>query len=408
MKSASMNDPVFAPGVGTPIIRDADSQNLNDVTLSKQSVTSTSGLVVLASNAATRRYWHADTRAGVVVTPPPPARPRYSHDFTGDGAPDVVAARTDGALILYPGNGKGGFASSYPEIGAGWQTRDMISHAQDFDRSGSADIIARDPYNGNLWLYKGNGSGGFSGQYVNGSGWNVFSKIIAPGDFNGDGNPDLITVRPNGVMNLYPGNGKGGFGSSYPQIGAGWQTRDQIISVGDWDGDGRNDLVAREPSNGNLWLYSGNGTGGFASQRIIGSGWGIFSALVGPGDFNGDKAQRHPGPTHQREPYLYPGNGKGGFGSSLPADRLGVGIAEDRQRGNSLTAFSGTTNSQFRLRARTPEDRHSASRGFRGRHRPAGFYRSPGVGFAASFWVEAATPAGRSHLTLMPVADAQE
>jgi hypothetical protein len=194
----------------------------------------------------------------------------------------------------------------------------MIRHAQDFDRNGTRDVIARDPGTGNLWLYTGNGSGGFSGQYVNGSGWNVFSEIVAPGDFNGDGNPDLLAVRPNGAMNIYPGNGAGGFGTSYPQIGAGWNTRDQIISVGDWDGDGRNDLVARERANGNLWLYSGNGAGGFSSQRVIGSGWGIFTALVGPGDWNGDGDNDIIARRSNGDLYLYPGDGRGGFINNYP------------------------------------------------------------------------------------------
>ena len=122
----------------------------------------------------------------------------------------------------------------------------------------------------------------------------------------------------------YPGNGAGGFGSSYPQIGSGWQTRDQI-SVGDWDGDGRHDLVAREPANGNLWLYSGNGAGGFAGQRIIGSGWGAFTALVGPGDFSGDGPHDILARRSNGDLFLYPGNGRGGFGSSYP--QIGAGWA---------------------------------------------------------------------------------
>ncbi len=88
----------------------------------------------------------------------------YSHNFTADSAPDVVAARSDGALILYPGNRRGGFQSTYPRIGSGWQARDIILHAQDFDRTGSRDIMARDPADGNLWFYRGNGSGGISAQ----------------------------------------------------------------------------------------------------------------------------------------------------------------------------------------------------------------------------------------------------
>ncbi|MFP5372029.1 MAG: FG-GAP repeat domain-containing protein, partial [Actinomycetes bacterium] len=134
--------------------------------------------------------------------PAPSGGLRYSHDFSVDDVPDVIAARPDGALMMYPGNGRGGFLGFYPQIGGGFNTRDMIRHAQDFDRSGTRDLIARDPANGDLWLYRGNGSGGFSGQYVNGTGWNVFSEIVAPGDFDGDGNPDLVTVRINGDMNL--------------------------------------------------------------------------------------------------------------------------------------------------------------------------------------------------------------
>jgi hypothetical protein len=47
----------FPLGRGTPVIRDA---NLNNVTSSNQSVTDATGLVVMASNDVTKRYWHAD------------------------------------------------------------------------------------------------------------------------------------------------------------------------------------------------------------------------------------------------------------------------------------------------------------------------------------------------------------
>jgi PKD repeat protein len=59
-KVAPMSNPVFAPGRGTPIIRDAASANMNNPTSTKQSVNSSTGLVVLAGNTSTKRYWHAD------------------------------------------------------------------------------------------------------------------------------------------------------------------------------------------------------------------------------------------------------------------------------------------------------------------------------------------------------------
>jgi PKD repeat protein len=71
-KTSPMDQPAFASGRGTPVIRDAASANMNDVTSSKQSVTAASGVVVLASNQATRRYWHADLSA---AAPPQVAAP---------------------------------------------------------------------------------------------------------------------------------------------------------------------------------------------------------------------------------------------------------------------------------------------------------------------------------------------
>jgi PKD repeat protein len=59
-KTAPLDKPVFPAGRGMPVIRDVASPNMNNVTSTKQSVNSTSGLVVLASNHTTKQYWHAD------------------------------------------------------------------------------------------------------------------------------------------------------------------------------------------------------------------------------------------------------------------------------------------------------------------------------------------------------------
>ncbi|WP_446219651.1 PKD domain-containing protein [Micromonospora sp. IBHARD004] len=64
-KVAPIDNPVFSPGRGTPVIRDAASANMNNPTSSKQSVNSRTGLVVLASNMSTARYWHADLALAV-------------------------------------------------------------------------------------------------------------------------------------------------------------------------------------------------------------------------------------------------------------------------------------------------------------------------------------------------------
>jgi hypothetical protein len=65
-KTSPMANISFPLGRGTPVIRDAASPNLNNATSSKQSVTTATGLVVLASNDVTKRYWHADISLGAV------------------------------------------------------------------------------------------------------------------------------------------------------------------------------------------------------------------------------------------------------------------------------------------------------------------------------------------------------
>ncbi|MFG3299250.1 hypothetical protein [Micromonospora chersina] len=64
MKSSPMDSIAFPDGRGTPVIRDALSPNMNNVTTTKQSVTGATGMVVMASNDATQRYWHADLQLG--------------------------------------------------------------------------------------------------------------------------------------------------------------------------------------------------------------------------------------------------------------------------------------------------------------------------------------------------------
>jgi PKD repeat protein len=65
-KTSPISSISFPLGRGTPVIRDAASANLNNVTATKQNVTSATGLIVLASNDVTKRYWHADIPLGAV------------------------------------------------------------------------------------------------------------------------------------------------------------------------------------------------------------------------------------------------------------------------------------------------------------------------------------------------------
>lgn len=58
VKSSPMSSISFPTGKGTPFIEDAASAGMNNATSTKQNLTGTMGLVVLATNELTKRYWH--------------------------------------------------------------------------------------------------------------------------------------------------------------------------------------------------------------------------------------------------------------------------------------------------------------------------------------------------------------
>jgi len=57
---------------------------------------------------------------------------------------------------------------------------------------------------------------------------------------------------------------------------------DTIFSSGDFDGDGHPDVLARNSSTHDLYLYQGNGTGAFkAGTGIdISNNWSAFDRLI--------------------------------------------------------------------------------------------------------------------------------
>ncbi|WP_307275016.1 GH25 family lysozyme [Arthrobacter sp. W4I7] len=149
-------------------------------------------------------------------------------------------------------------------------------------------------------------------------------RTVAPGDFNGDGNADLIQRRPDGELWFYPGDGSGRYLAGR-KIGSGWQLYDRVLGVGDYNGDGKNDLIARK-LDGSLWFYAGTGAvtpsnEGYSMAVKIGDyGWNAFTSILGVRDFDGDKKPDLLASTPDGKLYLYSGTGTGKTGSGRQID----------------------------------------------------------------------------------------
>jgi hypothetical protein len=243
-------------------------------------------------------------------------------DLDSNALPDLLTVDPSGVLYRYDGNGTGGFTGRVI-MGRGWQARDLITMVGDWDGTGMAqDVVARDGL-GNLWLYTGAGrSAAFTGWRIIGRGWSGMSGLFSPGDWNGDGNSDLLARRrSDNTLWLYPGNGSGGF-LTPRQIGAGWGSMSSFEATGDFDLNGTADFITRR-TDGALLLYRGDGHGGFAAGgQVIGTGWHIFSSITGVGDWDGDGAPDLLARRTDGTMWLYPGTGDGGF---LVARKVGTG-----------------------------------------------------------------------------------
>jgi hypothetical protein len=247
-------------------------------------------------------------------------------DFNDDGFADIIARDAAGLLWMYPGTSSGSLGQRI-QIGAGWQGMSIIA-AGDFTHTAEFDLIAKDS-SGGLWLYPESASNTFGTRVQIGSGWSGFTlagdgssiaAILPPipatlsggvGDFNGDGNTDVVVRDGNGTLFLYPGNGGTGFlpRIQLSAVGA-WSGMTAIVAAGDLNGDGHPDIVARDRA-GTLWLYPGNGSIALGTPEQLGA-TGAFlgmTAIQGVGDFNGDGHVDLLARDSSGNVLLYPGNG---------------------------------------------------------------------------------------------------
>ncbi len=243
--------------------------------------------------------------------------PAARADWNGDGPADVLAINGAGELLLYRSNGASGWITGRSEmIGTGWGGFTALLAPGDFSGDGKPDVLVRDG-DGRLLMYRGNGSGGWAtghGQQI-GTGWGGFTALLAPGDFNGDGHPDVLGRASDGRLLLYPGDGDGGWlNNAGEPVGSGWGPFPAVIAGGDFSGDGNVDVLA-VGTDGRLLLYRGNGRGGWATGQPepVGTGWGGFTALASGGDFSGDGKPDILARNAGGELLQYRGTGTSGF-----------------------------------------------------------------------------------------------
>jgi hypothetical protein len=235
-------------------------------------------------------------------------------DFNGDGKQDLVAIARCVSLPQCPSPGQEWTVAVYVSNGDGTPEAPIIFGGSlpgeiraiavaDFNGDGKLDVaLAADCLSiqncsaATITILLGNGDGTFTqaSQYVLNGGISQ-AHTVTTGDFNGDGKPDLVVglgcdrnlSSPNspcsaGSVNIFLGNGDGTFGSPATYSTVG--NGALIPVVGDFNGDGYLDIVAGSSTGASLSILLGKGDGIFSTCG------GSFVACVTPLTLSGISA----------------------------------------------------------------------------------------------------------------------
>ena len=231
-------------------------------------------------------YWNL----GFVVEVPDTWQVIGAGDFDGDGRDDILWGSNDGRISNWLSNGDSTFtindANAMHTIGD-W----TVQAIGDFDNDGRDDVIIRSP-GGAVDLLWGWDNGGWFREdpfaQVS-TDW----RIVGAGDFNGDGFDDILWRNIDGTVSNWLSGAFAGYpaftindANAWAAVPVDWQ----IVGIGDYNGDGHDDILWRN-SSGAISNWLGTETGGWVindanAMVAVPNEWVVQPASSGAGDWD--------------------------------------------------------------------------------------------------------------------------
>lgn len=212
-----------------------------------------------------------------------------SADFDGDGSLDLaVTNEGSGTVTLLFNDGKGGFATT-DSFETGFDTAPFALAAGDFDDDGDNDLVVVIKDQDSISLYFNDGNGGFV--------WNATFPVgdtprsIVVGDLNHDEQPDIAVANKESsdvsvFLNLNLGDGTFGPAATYP---AGDDLRQIVIGL--LNDDEHPDLAVTSHDSNSIEILLNTGAGDFILGTPVDLGQADRPDALAIGDLDGDGDQ---------------------------------------------------------------------------------------------------------------------
>jgi N-acetylmuramoyl-L-alanine amidase/FG-GAP-like repeat len=235
-------------------------------------------------------------------------------DLNSDGRPDLIARDFSNRLWLVAGTGSR--LGAVTMLSSDWSGYDLTTGFFDVTGDGRPDVVARDRATKQVWVHPGNGAGGLGARVGPYTGFSGVDLLLSAGQVSGSAAMDLVGLDTGGRLLAFAG--AAATGPTLVPMNRTFPSSNLLLNVGDWNGDGKGDVMSRSTS-GVMYLLRGRGNGTFSDPVVAGTGFGSVRLLAAVGDYTGDGHPDLVGQPSGGSMRLYPGNGATGFTGSYVA-----------------------------------------------------------------------------------------